>query len=106
MGRVPPLARPVRIGIVGKYVNLPDAYLSVVEALRHAGFQHGAKVDLDWIDGRDGARPLRADRLREPRRDRHPRRLRRAGHRGQGGRRRATPGTTTSPASGSASASR
>jgi CTP synthase len=30
---------------VGKYVNLPDAYLSVVEALRHAGFHHGAKVE-------------------------------------------------------------
>jgi CTP synthase len=31
-------------------VNLPDAYLSVVEALRHAGFEHGTKVVLDWID--------------------------------------------------------
>jgi len=41
--------RPVRIGIVGKYVNLPDAYLSVVEALRHAGFHHGARVELEWI---------------------------------------------------------
>jgi len=40
---------PVRIGIIGKYVDLPDAYLSVVEALRHAGFHHGAKVDIDWI---------------------------------------------------------
>jgi len=42
--------RPVRIGIIGKYVNLPDAYLSVVEALRHAGFHHGVKVELAWID--------------------------------------------------------
>jgi CTP synthase len=42
-------ARPVRIGVVGKYVNLPDAYLSVGEALRHAGFHHGAKVEVDWI---------------------------------------------------------
>ncbi len=41
--------RPVRIGVVGKYVNLPDAYLSVGEALRHAGFHHGAKVEVDWI---------------------------------------------------------
>ncbi len=39
-----------RIGIIGKYVNLPDAYLSVVEALRHAGFHHTASVDIDWID--------------------------------------------------------
>lgn len=39
----------VRIGIVGKYVNLPDAYLSVVEALHHAGFHHGARVEIEWI---------------------------------------------------------
>jgi CTP synthase len=48
--RVETADRRVRIGVVGKYVNLPDAYLSVVEALRHAGFHHGAQVDLDWID--------------------------------------------------------
>ena len=41
---------PVRIALVGKYVQLEDAYLSVVEALRHAGFQHGAKVEIDWVD--------------------------------------------------------
>ena len=40
----------VRIGLVGKYVQLHDAYLSVAEALRHAGFALGAKVDIDWID--------------------------------------------------------
>jgi len=42
--------REVRIAVVGKYVNLPDAYLSVVEALRHAGFHHGVQVHLEWID--------------------------------------------------------
>ncbi|MCL4433408.1 MAG: CTP synthase [Actinobacteria bacterium] len=41
--------RSVSIGIVGKYVNLPDAYLSVAEALRHAGFDFGARVDISWI---------------------------------------------------------
>jgi CTP synthase len=41
--------QPVQIAIVGKYVSLPDAYLSVVEALRHAGFHHGSKIDLTWI---------------------------------------------------------
>jgi CTP synthase len=41
---------PVRIALVGKYVKLEDAYLSVVEALRHAGIEHGAKVAVDWID--------------------------------------------------------
>ncbi len=48
--RVRTAERVIRIGVVGKYVNLPDAYLSVVEALRHAGFHHGVQVQLDWID--------------------------------------------------------
>ena len=40
----------VRIGVVGKYVQLHDAYLSVAEALRHAGYALNAKVDIEWID--------------------------------------------------------
>jgi len=40
----------VRIALVGKYVALQDAYLSVSEALRHAGFHHGCKVEIDWVD--------------------------------------------------------
>jgi CTP synthase len=48
--RVEAADRTVRIGIVGKYVNMPDAYLSVVEAVRHAGFEQGARVELHWID--------------------------------------------------------
>ena len=39
----------VRIGLIGKYVTLPDAYLSVVEALNHAAIHHGAKVEIEWI---------------------------------------------------------
>ena len=39
----------VRIGLIGKYVTLPDAYLSVVESLRHAGFHHGSRVEIVWI---------------------------------------------------------
>jgi CTP synthase len=42
--------RPVRIALVGKYVKLEDAYLSVVEALRHSGFQHGCGIDIEWVD--------------------------------------------------------
>jgi CTP synthase len=42
--------RPVRIALVGKYVRLEDAYLSVSEALRHAGFQHGGQVEIEWVD--------------------------------------------------------
>jgi CTP synthase len=40
----------VRIALVGKYVQLEDAYLSVVEALRHAGVHHDCKVEVDWVD--------------------------------------------------------
>ena len=40
----------VSIAIVGKYVQLHDAYLSVAEALSHAGYEHGAFVDIKWID--------------------------------------------------------
>jgi len=40
----------VRIGLVGKYVQLHDAYLSVAEALRHAGYALNAQVEIDWVD--------------------------------------------------------
>jgi CTP synthase len=40
----------VRIAIAGKYTELEDAYLSVAEALRHAGFRHGCRVEIDWVD--------------------------------------------------------
>jgi CTP synthase len=42
--------RRVKIAIVGKYVKLADAYLSVSEALRHAGVHHDAKVEVEWVD--------------------------------------------------------
>jgi CTP synthase len=42
--------RTLRIALVGKYVQLEDAYLSVSESLRHAGFQHGFRIDVDWVD--------------------------------------------------------
>jgi CTP synthase len=41
--------RCVDIAVVGKYVELPDAYLSVAEALRHAGIYHEAKVNIHWV---------------------------------------------------------
>ena len=43
-------SKSVAIGLVGKYVQLHDAYLSVAEALRHAGFFLDAKVGIRWID--------------------------------------------------------
>ena len=73
----------VRIALVGKYVQLADAYLSVVEALRHAGFHNGAKIDVFWVDSEslddEEGRELLAAGRRHP----DPRRLRRARHRGQ-----------------------
>ncbi len=51
--RVQHSERTVKIGLVGKYVSLPDAYLSIVEALNHAGFERGVKIDLDWIQAED-----------------------------------------------------
>ena len=42
--------RRVKIGLVGKYVQLHDAYLSVAEALRHAGYALDARVEIEWID--------------------------------------------------------
>ena len=43
-------SKTVTIGLVGKYVQLHDAYLSVAEALRHAGYALDAKVEISWID--------------------------------------------------------
>jgi CTP synthase len=40
--------RTVRIALVGKYINLPDAYLSVTQALQHAGFHHRVEVEVVW----------------------------------------------------------
>jgi len=54
---------PVKIGLIGKYVDLQDAYLSVAESLRHAGFQHGAKVEIDWIQAEEVEGLLAAGRL-------------------------------------------
>lgn len=41
---------PVRIAIVGKYIALKDAYISVVESLNHAGYALGKKIDFKWVD--------------------------------------------------------
>lgn len=46
-------AHEVTIGLVGKYIDLPDAYLSVSEALRAGGFAHRTKVNLRWIPSDD-----------------------------------------------------
>ncbi|MDD6189042.1 MAG: CTP synthase [Clostridiales bacterium] len=51
----------VQIGLVGKYVGLHDAYLSVAEALHHAGYYHNAHIDIHWIDSEE----LTAENLHE-----------------------------------------
>ena len=53
VGRVRSATAPVRVAVVGKYVNLRDAYLSVMEALNHGGIHHGAEVQIDWIASDD-----------------------------------------------------
>jgi CTP synthase len=47
------LPSKVTIGIVGKYINLPDAYLSVVESLKHGGYACGVDVKIKWIASDD-----------------------------------------------------
>jgi len=53
VGRIDSATDTVKIGLIGKYVKLPDAYHSVVESLKHAGFFHGAQVDIRWVASDD-----------------------------------------------------
>ena len=48
--RIHGCSRIVRIGLVGKYTGLHDAYLSVIEALHHAGYYNDANIDIKWVD--------------------------------------------------------
>src|SRR5579871_6833450 len=57
--------RSVRIALVGKYVQLEDAYLSVVEALKHAGVHHDCRIEVDWVDSESVGDPAVARRLEE-----------------------------------------
>jgi CTP synthase len=53
LNRIKSRTEIVNIAIVGKYVRLQDAYLSVAEALRHAGYELGAKINISWIDSEE-----------------------------------------------------
>ncbi|MDR2656594.1 MAG: CTP synthase [Oscillospiraceae bacterium] len=53
VNRAKSAANTVRVGLVGKYVEIHDAYISAVEALRHAGFALGVAVDVRWISAKD-----------------------------------------------------
>jgi CTP synthase len=65
VARMESATTPVRIGLIGKYIELPDAYLSVVEALKHAGYHHGASVEIDWIQSENVEGLLAAGQLAE-----------------------------------------
>ena len=45
--------KTIKIAIAGKYTKLSDAYISVVESLKHAGYKHNAQIDIKWINSED-----------------------------------------------------
>ncbi|MDP4157714.1 MAG: CTP synthase, partial [Bacillota bacterium] len=51
--RVQNLSKLTKIALVGKYVSLQDAYISVVEALRHAGYKYDTDIEINWINSED-----------------------------------------------------
>jgi len=57
------LKETVKIGLVGKYVELHDAYLSVAEALKHAGLSNNVKVDIDWIHAEEVSKENAQEKL-------------------------------------------
>lgn len=63
LDRVHNPAVTVKVGVVGKYIDLPDAYLSVTEALRAGGFANNAKVEIVWIASDDCESPTNSEAL-------------------------------------------
>ncbi len=61
--RVHNTTRTLRIGVIGKYVTMPDAYLSVGEAVRHAGFALGAETAVEWLEAERVPAEITAERL-------------------------------------------
>lgn len=57
------LQKKVKIALVGKYVELQDAYISVVEALKHSGYANDAAIELDWVNANDLTAENVAERL-------------------------------------------
>ena len=53
VGKIRARNREVNIAIVGKYIQLRDAYMSIIESLNHAGFETGVKINIQWIDSED-----------------------------------------------------
>lgn len=63
--RIMNIKQTVRIALVGKYVQLHDAYLSVVESLSHAGFAHDVEIKIDWVDAEQLCKDCVADILKD-----------------------------------------
>ena len=61
--RIQLATQPVKIALVGKYTKLHDAYLSVNEALSHAGYENGARVWVEWVDSEQLCPELLEERL-------------------------------------------
>ncbi|MBB6283066.1 CTP synthase [Geobacillus subterraneus] len=59
------LSKTTKIALVGKYVELPDAYISVVEALRHAGYAFDTDIDIQWVNAEHVTRDNVAELLKE-----------------------------------------
>lgn len=54
--------KTVNVAIVGKYVKLPDAYLSIIESLKHAGVANGVRVNIEWVDAQELSPEENADK--------------------------------------------
>jgi len=65
INRVKSCDKKVTIGLVGKYVELEDAYLSVAEALRHGGFENSAEIDIKWIQSENITRENAGEVLKD-----------------------------------------
>lgn len=63
--RVHSTTRTLRIGVVGKYVSMPDAYLSIAESIRHAGFAVGATTKIEWLEAERVPSEIDSERLRQ-----------------------------------------
>ena len=63
--RVKNATETIKIAIIGKYVQLHDSYLSVVESLKHAGFANDLKVEIEWIDSEEINKETVAEKLKD-----------------------------------------
>ena len=63
--RVHGTTKTLRIGVIGKYVSMPDAYLSVGESIRHAGFAVGARTEIEWLEAERVPSDIDTERIRQ-----------------------------------------